>query len=75
MKIESCNILKKINDNDYVVDLPPIMSISSTFNVKDLFKFASNSHARDTDVEHMSKECLEKWDHRMAKIKANQPFK
>ena len=32
-------ILKKINSNTYVVDLPPNFGISYTFNVEDLFPY------------------------------------
>ncbi|GKD13396.1 hypothetical protein Tco_1197803 [Tanacetum coccineum] len=40
-KYSSNKILRKINDNAYVVDLPNSMSISKTFNMSDIYEFDS----------------------------------
>ena len=46
-------ILKKINDNAYVVDLPADMNISKTFNVADLSMFYPEGNLYD-DVLRVS---------------------
>ena len=35
------NIVKKINDNAYVIDLPSVMAMSKTFNMTDLCEYNS----------------------------------
>ncbi|KAK3010261.1 hypothetical protein RJ639_011959 [Escallonia herrerae] len=38
-KVGPCRILKRVNDNTYVVVLPDYLEISQTFNVADLYPF------------------------------------
>ena len=49
-KYGPCKIIKKINDNAYVVDLLENLAISSPFDVADIFEYfpleESNSNSR-----------------------------
>ncbi|CAL8082758.1 unnamed protein product [Prunus armeniaca] len=68
-------ILKKINNNAYIVDLRSSMEISSTFNATDLYAFheddllyiednsgSSSSEVEGTDVEYMAELIMEQLD-------------
>ncbi|CAL8157695.1 unnamed protein product [Prunus armeniaca] len=75
-------VLKKMNDNAYVVDLRYSMSISSTFNVADLHEFhdyesiyyddnsgSSSLEVEGTDVEQMTELIEEELERRACKGK------
>ena len=71
-------ILKKINDNAYVVALPDSMGISKTFIVADIFPYyaleepmypdiitnlrSSFSQVGETNAEQVALEYMERWD-------------
>ncbi|GJT25422.1 transposon ty3-I gag-pol polyprotein [Tanacetum coccineum] len=50
-KYDPYKILRKINDNAYVVDFPITMSISKTFNVSDIYEF----HSEDVNEDKHSR--------------------
>ena len=78
-KYGSYQIVRKINDNAYVVVLPNSMGISKTFNVADIYPYYSsddplypdippNSRSSfsllgETNAEDTALDFLEKWDH------------
>ncbi|GKB64684.1 RNA-directed DNA polymerase [Tanacetum coccineum] len=71
-------VLRKINDNAFVVDLPNTMSISKTFNVSDIYEFhsedvnegkhsrTSSSKGRENDedmIQELAKEYMDQLKH------------
>jgi hypothetical protein len=50
-KIGPCNILKKIKDNAYKVDLPIDLDLSHVFNVSDLYIFHGDDLGDDSEAE------------------------
>ena len=49
-KYGSYQIVKKINDNAYVVALPDSIGISKTFNVADIFPYYSSEESMYPDI-------------------------
>jgi len=75
-------ILRKINNNAYVIDLPASMGISSTFNITDLYEYhedealysednsgASSSEVEESDAERLAEEFEAQLDRCKVKMK------
>jgi hypothetical protein len=50
-KISLCNILKKINDNAYKVNLSANLNISLLFNISNLYIFNGDDFGDESEVE------------------------